>query len=126
MPALMRRARAVDCLCSGKRLVLRDYHAENLLWLPDAAGLARVGLLDFQDAAMGQPAYDLVSLLRGCAPRRVRGHPHRRHARRFAGHRAGPRPRAAACAVLGAQRNLRILGIFARLSLPCGKAAMWT
>jgi len=44
-------------------LVLRDYHAENLLWLPEREGAARVGLLDYQDALLGHPAYDLVSLL---------------------------------------------------------------
>ena len=43
--------------------VYRDYHAENLIWLPDRAGHARVGLLDFQDMLVGHPAYDLVSLL---------------------------------------------------------------
>ena len=41
----------------------RDYHAENLLWLPQRTGAARVGLLDFQDAVRGHPAWDLVSLL---------------------------------------------------------------
>ena len=41
----------------------RDYHAENLLWLPEREGAARVGLLDFQDAVRGHPAWDLVSLL---------------------------------------------------------------
>jgi aminoglycoside/choline kinase family phosphotransferase len=44
-------------------LILRDFHAENLLWLPGRAGLARVGLLDFQLGQSGQPGYDLVSLL---------------------------------------------------------------
>ncbi|MES2539316.1 MAG: phosphotransferase, partial [Pseudomonadota bacterium] len=44
-------------------LILRDYHAENLLWLPGRTGLARVGLLDFQLGQLGQPGYDLVSLL---------------------------------------------------------------
>ena len=43
--------------------VLRDYHAENLIWLPARAGHARVGMLDFQDMLVGHPAYDLVSLL---------------------------------------------------------------
>jgi aminoglycoside/choline kinase family phosphotransferase len=42
---------------------LRDYHSPNLLWLPRRSGLARIGLLDFQDAVLGHPAYDLVSLL---------------------------------------------------------------
>ncbi len=41
----------------------RDYHAENLLWLPDRSGLARVGLLDFQDAVKAHPAWDLLHLL---------------------------------------------------------------
>ena len=43
--------------------VLRDFHSPNLLWLPERDGIARVGLLDFQDAVMGPPAYDLASLL---------------------------------------------------------------
>lgn len=41
----------------------RDYHAENLVWLPERAGPARVGLLDFQDALRAHPAWDLLSLL---------------------------------------------------------------
>ena len=41
----------------------RDYHAENLLWLPERAGVARVGLLDFQDAVRAHPAWDLLHLL---------------------------------------------------------------
>jgi len=44
-------------------LIHRDFHAENLLWLPQRSGLAQVGLLDFQDALMGHPAWDLHSLL---------------------------------------------------------------
>jgi aminoglycoside/choline kinase family phosphotransferase len=51
--------------------VLRDYHSPNLLWLPERQGVARVGLLDFQDAVLGPPAYDLGSLLldaRGAIP----------------------------------------------------------
>jgi len=43
--------------------VLRDFHSPNLIWLPERQGIARVGLLDFQDAVMGPPAYDLASLL---------------------------------------------------------------
>ena len=41
----------------------RDYHAENLIWRPERAGVARVGLLDFQDALRAHPAWDLLSLL---------------------------------------------------------------
>jgi hypothetical protein len=43
-------------------LVHRDYFAGNLLWLPDRSGVHRVGIIDFQSAALGHPAYDLVSL----------------------------------------------------------------
>ena len=43
--------------------VLRDYHSPNLLWLPERKGIARVGVLDFQDALIGPAAYDVVSLL---------------------------------------------------------------
>lgn len=43
--------------------VHRDYHAENLLWLPERSHLARVGMLDFQDAVRGHPAWDLLHLL---------------------------------------------------------------
>jgi aminoglycoside/choline kinase family phosphotransferase len=41
----------------------RDYHAQNLLWLPDRDGVGRVGLLDFQDALRAHPAWDLTHLL---------------------------------------------------------------
>ena len=44
-------------------LVLRDYHVDNLVWLPGRSGIAACGLLDFQDAVLGPTAYDLVSLL---------------------------------------------------------------
>ena len=43
--------------------MLRDFHSPNLLWLPDREGIARVGLLDFQDAVIGPTAYDVASLL---------------------------------------------------------------
>jgi len=90
--------------------VLRDYHAENIMLL-DGGGL---GLLDFQDALAGHPAYDLVSLLQD--------------ARRDVGEdveaamldRYGPLD-PAAYALLGAQRNAKILGIFARLWRRDGK-----
>lgn len=102
-------------------LVLRDYHAENLIWLPDRAGTARVGLLDFQDAARGHPVYDLVSLLKD-ARRDLAPGLEARMIDRFLD-RSGMAPEAfhAAYATLGAQRNLRILGGFARLSLHYGK-----
>ena len=55
---------ALETHADGPRvLILRDFHAETLIWLPDRQGLARVGLLDFQLGQAGQPGYDLVSLL---------------------------------------------------------------
>ena len=102
-------------------LILRDYHAENLLWLPDRAGLAKVGLLDFQLGQSGQPGYDLVSLLQD-ARRDVSGHVSAAMIARFVGS-TGAEYRAfeTAFAVIGAQRALRILGIFARLCVVEGK-----
>lgn len=98
-------------------LILRDFHAENLLWLPRRQGLRRVGLLDFQLAQMGQPAYDLVSLLQD-ARRDVSPRTEATLIARFGQNRPGF---DAAYATLGAQRALRILGIFARLCTHAGK-----
>lgn len=102
-------------------MILRDYHAENLLWLPDRHGLARVGLLDFQLAQLGQSGYDLVSLLQD-ARRDVCAETETAMIQHFADltgqNEAAFRP---AYAALGAQRALRILGIFARLCLHGGK-----
>src|SRR5262249_2847787 len=41
----------------------RDYHARNLLWLPERSGVARVGMVDFQDALRAHPSWDLLHLL---------------------------------------------------------------
>lgn len=103
-------------------LVLRDYHAENLLWLPGRPAPANVGLLDFQDAGIGHPAYDLMSLARDArrdvAPQ-TRAAMIDRYATRTGQEIDGF---TRACATVSAQRNLRILGVFARLSLHFGKS----
>ncbi|MBL8561715.1 MAG: phosphotransferase [Gemmobacter sp.] len=102
-------------------LILRDFHAENLIWLPERAGLARVGLLDFQLAQAGQPEYDLVSLLQD-ARRDVQPDTEAQICAAFrAASGKNDSAFAAAYAALGAQRALRILGIFARLCLHGGK-----
>jgi aminoglycoside/choline kinase family phosphotransferase len=103
-------------------LIQRDYHAENLLWLPDRAGTARVGLLDFQDAMLGHRAYDLVSLLQD-ARRDVTQAIEAAMIDRYIT-RTGLDPAAFRTDYnrLGAQRNLRILGVFARLCIRDGKA----
>lgn len=121
-PLMDEVAEALDRLAAEPPVVvLRDYHAENLLWLPGRDGLARVGLLDFQSAEMGQPAYDLISMLQD-ARRDVSPGVEPAMIRRFAAATGREEAQVArACAALGAQRALRILGTFARLSLHYGK-----
>jgi aminoglycoside/choline kinase family phosphotransferase len=104
-------------------LVLRDFHAENLIHLADRDGHSMVGLLDFQDAVLGHPAYDLVSLLEDARRNVDRKLAVPLKARFVA--KAGITDAAgfdAAYAVLGAQRNAKILGIFVRLALRDGKS----
>jgi N-acetylmuramate 1-kinase len=113
---------AIQAHADGPRvLILRDFHAENLLWLPDRKGLAKVGLLDFQLGQLGQPGYDLVSLLQD-ARRDVRPETEAAMISRF-GAATGARDFDAQYAVLGAQRALRILGVFTRLCVTGGKPA---
>ncbi|MEQ1887908.1 MAG: phosphotransferase [Alphaproteobacteria bacterium] len=109
-------------------LVLRDYHAQNLFWLPQRAGLARIGLIDFQDALLGSSAYDLVSLLedarRDVAPQLAAQMLDRYCASALAMDRAFDETAfRTAYAVAGAQRNCKILGIFARLAKRDNKPA---
>lgn len=103
-------------------VVLRDYHAENLIWLPDRDSNARVGLLDYQDALSGHPAYDLVSLLED-ARRDTPPALQRAMVDTYLTLRPEIEAGAfrAAYAALGAQRNLKIIGIFARLAIRDGK-----
>lgn len=102
--------------------VLRDYHAENLIWLPERRGQARVGLLDYQDMLHGAPAYDLVSLVedarRDTSPE-LRAAMAARYVARSG---ADAEAFAAEAAVLAAQRNLKIVGLFTRLCRRDGKA----
>ena len=107
-------------------LVLRDYHADNLIWLPEREGVARVGILDFQDGVIGARAYDLVSLLED-ARRDVRADLGQRMIAHYC-RRSHERDRdfdetafRLAYAALGAQRNAKIVGIFARLCRRDGK-----
>lgn len=103
-------------------LVLRDYHADNLIWLPERHGAARVGLLDYQDALAGHAAYDLMSLLED-----ARRDTSEALQQSMIGRYLERRPELneaefrADFAALGAQRNLKIVGIFARLALRDGK-----
>ena len=101
-------------------VVLRDFHAENLVWLPNRKGVARVGLLDFQDALIGHPAYDLVSLLQD-ARRDVSGEFEAQILATYPTNSASRSQFLADYAVLGVQRQARILGIFAQLAKQQGK-----
>ncbi len=106
--------------------VLRDFHSPNLLWLPRRTELGRLGLLDFQDAVMGPPAYDLASLLQDARVdvpeqlelallgRYVRG-------RRQIDPDFDPTQFIRIYVTLAAQRASKILGIFARLDMRDGK-----
>jgi len=106
--------------------VLRDYHSPNLMWLPDRDGIRRVGLLDFQDALSGPLAYDLVSLLQD-ARLDVSEALERDLLDRYCAARSAQSPAFSShdfrtlYAILGAQRNSKILGIFARLAIRDGK-----
>jgi len=103
-------------------LVLRDYHAENLLWLPERSDIMQVGLLDYQDALIGHPAYDLVSLLED-ARRDTSPELRTRMLQRYIQGSAIDAERfTQAYHILGAQRNIKIIGIFARLFVRDSKA----
>ncbi|MCP3736542.1 phosphotransferase [Sphingomonas sp. RP10(2022)] len=91
--------------------VLRDYHAENLMLVGAAQSL---GLLDFQDALAGHPAYDLVSLLQD-ARRDVDPSLEEAMLARYRAATGAGDDFTAAYHVLGAQRNAKIIGIFTRL-----------
>jgi hypothetical protein len=99
-----------------KVTVLRDYHAENIMLLDDG----QQGIIDFQDALVGHPAYDLVSLLQD-ARRDVSP---TLEAEMLAYYHAAAKPGVdfdAHYALLGAQRNTKIIGIFTRLWKRDGK-----
>lgn len=108
-------------LAAPRVLVLRDFHVDNLMVLPQG-GVAGVGLLDFQDAVGGHRLYDLVSLLddarRVVSPAVVRG-----EADYFC-QQLGQEPAdfERDFAILSLQRNFKILGIFVRLAVRDGKS----
>jgi aminoglycoside/choline kinase family phosphotransferase len=113
--------RALDAHAGPAVFTHRDYHADNLLWLPERMGLARVGLLDFQDAMLAPVGYDLASLIHD--PRRNVS-PAAQQAATAAFREATGLPEEALgthIAAASAQRALRILGVFARLCLRDGK-----
>jgi len=107
--------------------VHRDYHAQNLLWLPQRHGVTRVGLIDFQDAVAGSQAYDLISLIedarRDVSPAMAEAATtHYLAALKRQGTPVDETEFRHAMAVMAAQRNAKIVGIFARLYKRDGRA----
>lgn len=119
--ALLTESAALSPALSGAAWVLRDFHSPNLVWLPERSGIPRVGLLDFQDSVIGSAAYDVASLAfdaRVDVPGPLRAALIERY---LAGRRAADadfdgETFHATLALMAAQRNTKILGIFARLA----------
>jgi tRNA threonylcarbamoyl adenosine modification protein YjeE len=116
----------VPILVEPTTWTLRDYHSPNLHWLAQRHGLKRIGLIDFQDAVIGPPAYDLASLLQDArvdVPEAME----MRLAALYMRRRAAADPAfdaegfAGAYAAMAAQRASKILGLFARLDKRDGK-----
>jgi hypothetical protein len=98
----------------GPVTVLRDYHAENIMLVGEREGVAHFGLLDFQDALAGHPAYDLASVLED-ARRDVPPEIERAMIDRYVLATGHGEAFERAYWGLAAQRNTRILGVFTRL-----------
>ncbi|CAN7225620.1 tRNA (adenosine(37)-N6)-threonylcarbamoyltransferase complex ATPase subunit type 1 TsaE [Phyllobacterium sp. LjRoot231] len=111
---------------SEKSLLLRDVHSPNILWRENETGINRVGLIDFQDAMIGPSAYDVASLIFDArvtiAPELqdhlLSAYIEERHSGNALFDEAGFRT---AFAIMAAQRNAKILGIFVRLDERDGK-----
>jgi len=107
---------------------LRDFHSPNILWQPDVTGLARVGLIDFQDALIGHPAYDVASLAQDARVALTAEQEAQLKSRYIAGRRAADRKFDEkafnhAYSILALQRATKVLGIFTRLALAEGKTS---
>lgn len=119
-------SRLYDALaCSQTGVILRDVHSPNLLWMDDRSGVARIGVLDFQDALWGPQLYDLASLVFDA---RVEISPEFR-TEMLAHYNAIRRTNLETSvlnqhvSILAAQRTAKILGIFARLAVRDAKAS---
>lgn len=118
--------RLIDSLASAERnLLLRDFHSPNIIWQPRETGIARVGIIDFQDAMIGPTAYDVASLMQDA---RVDVPPEL--AERTMAHYLALRAESDAFEaeaflrdwhVMAAQRNCKLAGIWVRLMQRDGK-----
>ena len=126
-PFLSAWSDVLDRLDPSATLVMRDFHSPNILWQADAEGIGRVGVIDFQDALIGHPAYDVASLAQDARVPLSEDAEKGLKARYAAGRRADDpafddEAFEAAYAVLGLQRATKVLGIFTRLALAEGKS----
>lgn len=97
-----------------KKLVLRDMHVDNMILISNRSGLKRLGLIDFQDALYGSPIYDLVSVLEDArfeVPTKIVQHVINRYLNFYKN--ITRKDFLLVYAILAAQRNSRILGLFA-------------
>jgi hypothetical protein len=111
---------------AARTWVLPDFHSPNLIWLGGREGIKRVGVIDFQDAVLGPPSYDVVSLLQDARidiPEMLELSLFSRYikARREADAGFDLAAFAENYAIMSAQRNTRLLGTFARLNRRDGK-----
>ena len=111
---------------AARTWVIRDFHSPNLIWLDKRSGIAKVGIIDFQDAVLGPAAYDMVSLAQDAridVPEQLELALLVRYikARRAADDTFDPAAFAELYAIMSAQRNTRLLGTFARLNRRDGK-----
>ncbi len=112
----IRDALIVKALGFPRAFTIRDYHADNLLWLPERDGIKRVGLLDIQDAIRGWRGWDFSMLLHD-ARRDVSRAAHGAAVRAYLDETGGNEAEFdRELAVLGAINAMRILGIFSRLT----------
>ena len=114
------RQTLAPALAGPETLMLRDFHVDNLVRLAGRKGPAACGLLDFQDATAGPPAYDLASLVED-ARRDVDEDVRKAVLARYRGAFPDARELERDIAVLGAQRHIRVLGTFVRLARRDGK-----
>jgi N-acetylmuramate 1-kinase len=115
-----------EVTAGARTWVLRDFHSPNLIWLDERPEISRVGLIDFQDAVLGPPAYDLVSLLQDAridVPEQLELTLLMRYikARQGSDQMFDSAGFAETYAIMSSQRNTRLLGTFARLNRRDGK-----
>lgn len=109
-----------------KTLFLRDFHSPNMLWLGDRSSVSRIGLIDYQDALIGSRAYDVVSFLQDArrdVPREREAHMLNRYCdlARIELDAFDEESFRAAYASLGAERAMRLIGLWPRLLKRDGK-----